>query len=176
MSVPSGYLLTFTTHEARAAKRRKLSGASRSQSQLTLCCGSHRALGETSISRRQAAGARTVQSDLANRGDRIRRHNQRAHAQRPALPDGKDEASRSHKKPSRRGGTRRHGFFFCFSHALATVSAGFQPEFQLLKNGFLQRSHTRKDGKPFFNNQNLKSIHKTGPDGWFTLPTRYYPA
>jgi hypothetical protein len=32
-------------------------------------------------------------------------------------------------------------FLFCFFCALATLSAGFQPKFQLLKNRFLQRSH-----------------------------------
>lgn len=45
-------------------------------------------------------------------------------------------------RSAKRSGTRLRGFFFCFFGALATLSAGFQPEFRLLKNDFLQRSHT----------------------------------
>jgi hypothetical protein len=87
----------------------------------------------------QAAGVWTIQNNLAQRGYRIRRHDQRA--EDPTLPDKQNEAGRSSKKPAKRSSACRRGFFFCFFGALATLPTGFQPEFRLLKNSFLQWSH-----------------------------------
>jgi hypothetical protein len=45
---------------------------------------------------------------------------------------------RAEATKSLQSNTRHCGFFFCFFGALATLPAGFQPEFWLLKNSFLQ--------------------------------------
>jgi len=85
LSLPTGWTLSHSTpkarsalsadiHHSRSSERQtaqRLSCASKSQPQFTFCRGSHRALGETSISGRQVAGVWTVQSNL--HGNRIRR-------------------------------------------------------------------------------------------------------
>lgn len=133
------YLLTFTTHEMRAAQRRKNylahqdhSHNLRSAVEATVRSVKHPfPAGKLPVRGQFRVACMAIASAATTNVRRIQRY----------LLDQQNEAGRSSEKPAKRSGTRCYSFFFCFFRALATLPADFQPEFWLLKNSFLQKSH-----------------------------------
>ena len=156
---PTGRTLPYPTTKARLAlslvlhhqtnPRRptpqNLPGAPGRQPQLTLGSRSHRAFSETSLPGRQTARTWAIPHRLLD--DRLCRHSQcAAHS---TLLGNKKKGGTSRKQPTKRAQSparRGCGFFFCLRMGLlgplAMGRAGSQPEFCLLKNGFLQWSQS----------------------------------